>query len=254
VTAIKRLDAARTAIAKLGKMMEMHIGDAFHAVRIEEIELTADYLMKKEEEREAARAERERLREERKVELELAATRERLEKERSHIVTVIEKVRVNGSSDPELERKLADIDSAIAQNDYRAANIRAGYVYVISNRGAFGDHVVKIGLIRRLEPLDRIYELGDASVPFRYDVHAIFFSEDAVSLENELHERFSAHRVNWVNARKEFFFASPAEVRTVLSEKLGNLLEFAEHVESTEYLQSVRYWPVHIQPPQTSNN
>ena len=195
--------------------------------------------MKKEEEREAARAERERLREERKVELELAAARERLEKERSHILAVIEKVRANGSSDPELERKLADIDSAIAQNDYRAANIRAGYVYVISNRGAFGDHVVKIGLTRRLEPLDRIYELGDASVPFRFDVHAIFFSEDAVSLENELHEHFSARRVNWANDRKEFFFASPADVRAVLSEKLGNLLEFAEHAESTEYLQSV---------------
>lgn len=165
---------------------------------------------------------------------------------------MIEQVRANGSSDPELERKLADIDSAIAQNDYRAANIRAGYVYVISNRGAFGDHVVKIGLTRRLEPLDRIYELGDASVPFRFDVHAIFFSEDAVSLETELHERFSGHRVNWVNNRKEFFFASPAEVRTVLSEKLGNLLEFAEHVESTEYLQSIRYWPGNIQLPQPS--
>jgi hypothetical protein len=111
---------------------------------------------------------------------------------------------------------------------------------------------VKIGLTRRLEPLDRIHELGDAAVPFRFDVHAIFFSEDAVSLEHELHERFSAIRVNWVNNRKEFFFASPAEVRTVLSEKLGNLLEFAEHVESTEYLQSVRYWPVDIQPPQPS--
>ena len=253
VTAIKRLDAARTAIVKLGKMMEMHIGDAFHALRIEEIELTADFLMKKEEEREAARAERERLREERKVELELAAERERLEKERSHIVTVIEKIRADGSSDPGLERKLADIDSAIAQNDYRAANIRAGYVYVISNRGAFGGHVVKIGLTRRLEPLERIYELGDASVPFRYDVHAIFFSEDAVRLENELHECFSSRRVNWVNNRKEFFFASPAEVRTVLSEKLGNLLEFAEHAESTEYLQSIRYWPEDIQPPHPSH-
>ena len=252
VTATKRLDAARTAIAKLGKMMEMRIGDEFHAIRIEEIELIADYLMKKEEEREIARAERERLREERKVALELAAARERLEKERSHILTVIEKVRANGSSDPELERKLADIDKAIALNDYRAANIRAGYVYVISNRGAFGDGVLKIGLTRRLEPLDRVYELGDASVPFRFDVHAIFFSEDAVSLENELHERFSARRVNWANDRKEFFFASPAEVRTVLSEKLGNLLEFAEHVESTEYLQSVRYWPEHIRSPQPS--
>lgn len=252
VTAIKRLDAARTAIVKLGKMMEMHIKDEFHALRIEEIQLTADYLMKKEEEREAARTERERLREERKVEQELAATRERLEKERSHILTVLEKVRADGSSDAELERTLADVDSAIAQNDYRAANIRAGYVYVISNRGAFGDHVVKIGLTRRLEPLDRIYELGDASVPFRFDVHAIFFSEDAVSLEKELHEYFSSRRVNWANDRKEFFFASPADVRTVLLEKLGNLLEFTEHAESTEYLQSVRYWPVHIQPSQPS--
>ncbi len=252
VTAIKRLDAAKAAIAKLGRMMEMQIGDTFHALRIEEIQLSADYLMKKEEERELARAERERLREERKVELELAAAREKLVKERNHILTVIEKVRANGSSDPILESKLAEIDSAIALNDYRTANIRAGYVYIISNRGAFGEHVVKIGLTRRLEPLERIFELGDASVPFRFDVHAIFFSEDAVSLENELHEHFSSCRVNWANSRKEFFFASPADVRKVLSEKLGNLLEFTEHVESTEYLQSIRYWPQHIQPPQPS--
>lgn len=249
VTAIKRLDAARAAIAKLGRMMEMRIGGAFHALRVEEIELTSDFLMKKEEEREAARAERERLREERKVAQELAAARERLDKERSHILTVIEKLQAGGSSDSELERKLADIDGAIAMNDYRAANIRAGYVYVISNRGAFGDHVVKIGLTRRLDPQERVYELGDASVPFRFDVHAIFFSEDAVALENELHERFSARRVNWANDRKEFFFSSPAEVRAVLAEKLGNLLEFTEHVESTEYLQSVRYWPEHIRAP-----
>jgi hypothetical protein len=243
VTAIKRLAAARTAIAKLGKMMEMHISDQFHALRIEEIELTADFLIKKEEEREAARAERERLREERKVEQELAAARERLNKERSHLVTVMAKLEESGSPDAELERKLAEVDSAIAQNDYRAANIRAGYVYVISNRGAFGERVVKIGLTRRLDPLDRINELGDASVPFRYDVHAIYFSEDAVRLESELHEHFASRRMNWVNSRREFFFASPGEVRAVLAEKLGNLLEFAEHAESTEYLQSLQYWP-----------
>ena len=252
VIAIKRLDAARTAIAKLGKMMEMRIGDEFHAIRIEEIELTADYLMKKEEEREAARAERERLREERKVELELAAARESLEKERSHLLSVIEKVLASGSSDPELERKLADIDSAIALNDYRAANIRAGYVYVISNRGAFGERVVKIGLTRRLEPQDRIDELGDASVPFRFDVHAIFFSENAVSLENELHKHFESRRVNRANNRKEFFFASPADVRTVLTEKLGNLLNFTEHADSIDYLQSVQGWPDDIRAPQPS--
>lgn len=93
---------------------------------------------------------------------------------------------------------------------------------------------------------------GDASVPFRFDVHAIFFSEDAVSLESELHAHFSLRRVNWANDRKEFFVATPGEVRMALAEKLGNLLEFAEHVDSTEYLQSVRYWPTHAQPPEPS--
>jgi len=249
VTAKKRLEGSRTAIANLGRMMKMRISDAFHALRIEEIELTADYLMKKQEEREAAREERERLREERKVELEIAAERERLNKERSHLVTVVDKLRAAGSSDPELERKLTDIDNAIAHNDYRLANIRAGYVYVISNRGAFGAHVVKIGVTRRLEPLDRINELGDASVPFHYDVHALYFSEDAITLENDLHHHFSDHRVNWVNMRREFFFASPAEVRSVLAEKVGNLLEFTERVESTEYLQSVKYWPAVVGHP-----
>lgn len=247
--AVKRLEVSRTAIAKLGKMMEMRIGDGFHALRVEEIELTADYLIKKEEEREAARAERERLREERKVEQELAAARERLEKERTHLATVIEKLKASGSSDPDLEQQLMNVDNAIVQNDFRAANIRAGYVYVISNRGALGEHVVKIGLTRRLEPLDRINELGDASVPFRFDVHAIYFSEDAVKLENELHEHFASRRMNWANNRKEFFFASPVDVRSVLIEKVGNLLEFAEHCESTEYYQSVNYWPKDFRHP-----
>ena len=245
-SALKRLIAARDEIAKLGAMMEMRIGNEYHALRVEEIELTADYQMKKEEEREAARAERERLREERKVELELAAAREQLDKERAHLVNVIEKLRVAGADSTDLERKLAEVDQAIVQNDFRAANIRAGYVYVISNRGAFGQHVVKIGLTRRLEPLYRIQELGDASVPFRFDIHAIYFSEDAVTLEAELHEHFASRRVNWANDRKEFFFATSTEVRNVLTAKLGNLLEFVEQVESTEYSQSVRYWPAHI--------
>ena len=243
VTAKKRLDASREAIAKLGRVMEMRISEEFHALRLEEIELTADYLMKKQEEREAAREERERLREEAKVAAELAAERERLEKERTHLVNALAALRATGSGDSALERKLAEIDDAITQNDYRAANVRAGYVYVISNRGAFGEHVVKIGLTRRLEPLDRVQELGDASVPFRFDVHALFFSEDAVTLEAELHEHFADRRVNFANPRKEFFFASPADVRDVLSAKVGNLLEFIEHPESTEYLQSLGYWP-----------
>ena len=243
VTAKNRLEASRSAIANLGKMMEMRISDAFHLLRTEEIELTADFLMKKQEERELAKEERERLREERKVAQELAAERERLDKERAHLLTAVERLRAMGSSNPELESKLAEVDSAIARNDYRAANIRAGYVYVISNRGAFGDHIVKIGLTRRLEPSERIDELGGAAVPFRFDTHALYFSQDAVTLENELHHHFADRRVNHANMRREFFFATAAEVRAVLTEKVGSLLEFAEQPESTEYLQSVRYWP-----------
>ena len=246
VTAKRRLDASRTSIAKLGAMMEMHISDEFHSLRLEEIELTADWLMMKQQEKEDAREERERLREERKVQQELAAERQRLDKERAHLANAVAALKASGESDPALEATLAEIDSAIAANDYRAANIRAGYVYVISNRGAFGPGVVKIGLTRRLEPLDRVAELGDASVPFRFDVHALIFSEDAVTLENELHRRFADRAVNLVNARKEFFFASPAEVRDALAEQVGSLLEFTEHAEATEYLQSTAGWPAEV--------
>lgn len=249
VTAKKRLEASRAAIAKLGRMMEMRITDEFHALRLEEIELTADWLMKKQEEKEAAREERVRLREERLAEKELAEERARLDKERAHVQNALAAVQSAGGEDADLEGRLAVIDEAIARNDYRIANIRAGYVYVISNRGAFGNNVVKIGLTRRLEPLERINELGDASVPFRFDVHALFFSEDAVSLETELHRRFSERAVNRVNSRREFFFATPAEVRDALVEEVGSLLEFAEHPDATEYLQSVRYWPALEEPP-----
>lgn len=243
VTAKKRLDASRTSIAKLGAVMEMRISDEFHALRLEEIELTADWLMKKQEEREAAREEQARLREERRVQQELAVERERLDKERAHLINALASLASTGSSDPDLQARLATIDAAIEQNDYRAANIRAGYVYVISNRGAFGPGVVKIGLTRRLEPLDRVIELGGASVPFRFDVHALFFSEDAVTLENELHQHFAGRALNLANPRKEFFFATPADVRAVLIDKVGNLLEFTERADATEFLQSVGTWP-----------
>ena len=242
LTAKKRLEASRKAIAKLGKMMEMHISDDFHSLRLEEIELTGDWLMKKQE-REAAREERARLREERRVERELAEERERLDKERAHLLNAFAALRASGGEDSEIRARLAEVDDAIAQNDYRAANIRAGYIYVISNRGAFGNNVVKIGLTRRLEPIDRVNELGGASVPFRFDIHALFFSEDAVTLENELHKHFARRSVNHANTRKEFFFATPTEVRAVLASKVGSLLEFTEHADATEYLQSVRYWP-----------
>jgi hypothetical protein len=245
VTAKKRLGNAVEAIAKLGAMMEMRVSPEFHALRIEEIELTADYLMKLQEEKEQAREEREQLREQRRVEAELAAARDRLEKERSHYLNALNTLRAAGKDDEaaELETKLADVDRAIADADYRAANIRAGYVYVISNPGALGPHMVKIGMTRRLEPLERIAELGDASVPFPFEVHAMYFSDDAVTLEAELHRSFAERKVNWVNERREFFFASPAEVREVLARKVGNLLQYSDEPEAMQFHQSRGQWP-----------
>jgi len=247
-TAKRRLEASRTAIARLGVRMEMHIDDAFHALRIEEIELSADWLMKKQEEREAAREERARLREEARVQQELKDERAQLDKERAHLSNALEVLRAQGREDIDLIARLVAVDQAIEQNDFRAANIRAGYIYVISNEGAFGRGVVKIGLTRRLEPTERIAELSGASVPFRFEVHALFFSEDAVTLENELHKHFASRALNQANPRKEFFFASPSEVRDVLLQRVGNVLEFAETIEATEYLQSLGTWPQSHRP------
>lgn len=244
-TAVARLERAMTAIERLGAIMEMRVNPDYHQVRVEELELTADFQMKVQEERERAREERAELKEQQRVERELAAEREKLDKERAHYLGVLEALRAKGddAAVAELEGRLHDIDAAIEANDYRAANIRAGYIYVISNVGALGPNVVKIGMTRRLEPRDRVRELGDASVPFLYDTHALFFSEDAITLENELHKAFADRRVNHVNARREFFFATPAEVRELLLEKVGGLLEFNEEPEAPEYFQSRGLWP-----------
>lgn len=252
-TAEKRLTSAMAAIEKLGVIMEMRINPDFHQLRIHELQLVADYQMKRQEEKERAREERELLREQRKVEAELAAERERLDKERAHYQRALEQLRANGDQQAigELQQRLSDIDKSIEANDYRTANIRAGYVYVISNIGAFGPGIVKIGMTRRLEPMDRVRELGDASVPFRYDVHVIHFSDDAVTLETELHHHFAERRVNFVNQRREFFFATPAEVRDVLVEKTGGMLEYTDTPEAAEYFQSVGQWPAVDTTPRT---
>lgn len=139
-----------------------------------------------------------------------------------------------------LREQLAEVDRAIESVDYRAANIRAGYVYLVSNIGSFGEKMVKLGLTRRLDPMDRIRELSDASVPFNFDVHALFFSKDAIGIETAMHQRLANLRVNIVNRRREFFRATPLEVKAHLGELAGELLEFQELPEALEYRQSLR--------------
>ncbi|WP_326611525.1 GIY-YIG nuclease family protein [Streptomyces scopuliridis] len=139
-----------------------------------------------------------------------------------------------------MEAKLADIESALNDVETRAANIRTGYVYVISNVGAFGDSMVKIGMTRRLEPLERVYELSGAAVPFRFDVHALIFSKDAVGLETRLHQEFASQRVNRVNSRKEFFYVTPGEVRDALTRYAGeHVVEFNEVPQALEWRASI---------------
>lgn len=243
--AIERLEKVAATIEKLGKTMNIRISSPYLGLRRKELELTADFLQKQAEEKEAERLEKERLREERKVQQEIERERARLEKERQHYLNAIEVLAEKGDNEGvlRLQGQVADIEKGIADVDYRAANIRAGYVYVISNIGSFGERMVKVGLTRRLDPIDRIRELSDASVPFNFDVHALFFSKDAVGIETELHARLASCRVNLINLRREFFRVTPQEVKTHLAELAGDLLEFHETAEAFEYRQCLAQIP-----------
>ena len=237
---VERLSKTMESIAKLGKSMSIRISAGYHRLRVEELWLTADYLAKVEEEKQASREAREALREQRRVDQELAKAREKLDKEREHyanaLAALVAKGDVAGAA--RLEAQLADVDRALADVDYRAANQRAGYVYVISNLGAMGENMIKVGMTRRLEPMDRIRELGDASVPFGFDVHALFFADDAVGIEAEMHRRLADRRVNRVNLRREFFYATPREAVGQLRDLASEVLSFTEIPEALEFHQS----------------
>ena len=238
--AIGRLKKSREAIERFGAAMGLSISKEYFELRVKELELVSDLANKKKEEREQEREERAKLREEARVQRELEEKSRELRKERDRLLSVKSRLEEQGDEKQigEILRNLEEIEGAIEQNDYRAANIRAGYVYVVSNIGSFGEDVVKIGLTRRLEPEERIKELSDASVPFVFDKHLIYFSDDAVGLEADLHAVFDKRRVNLANPRKEFFRVTPQEVQEELEKRVGTLLEFVRKPEADEYYQS----------------
>ncbi len=241
-SAQKRLSKAREQIAKQGQMIDLSVTDRYHWLRLKELELAARHQQAKAADREKERERRAELREQKALEAEIKREKERLDKERNHYLNSIQRMRESGDAEgaAALQGELDRIDAEIADADYRAANIRAGYVYVISNIGAFGEGVVKIGMTRRLEPEDRIRELSDASVPFNFDVHALFFSEDAVTIEAMLHREFAARRLNKVNHRREFFRAHPQQVLDALTEHQVSVLEFNTLAAADDYRMS---WP-----------
>lgn len=238
--AIDRLNKVAATIEKLGKTMSIRVSKDYLNLRTLELELTADFLQKQSEEKEQERAARERLKEERKAQAEMEREKAKLEKERQHYINAIAALTEKGdlAAIERIKEQLSDVERAIQDVDYRAANIRAGYVYVISNIGSFGESIVKIGMTRRLDPMDRIRELSDASVPFNFDVHALFFSNDAVGIETAMHSRLSSKRCNLINMRREFFYVTPAEAKSHLSELAGELLTFQDTAEAIEFRQS----------------
>ena len=240
--ALGKIHRIADTIERLGASSSIRISPDYIEMRTRELLLAVQHLQAKQTERELERERKAELREQARAERELEAERERLEKEKQHYLNVLKVVQDTGDQEEtaRLKEELVAIEKGINDVEERTANIRAGYVYVISNIGAFGDRMVKIGMTRRLDPMDRVRELGDASVPFGFDVHALFFSDDAVTLEADLHRRFASRRVNRINTRREFFYATPAEVRDALSQIAGNLLEFTDEPKAEQYRLSLQ--------------
>lgn len=141
---------------------------------------------------------------------------------------------------PQVNQQMQALDTEEKVIDYREQNAKAGYVYIISNVGSFGDGVYKIGMTRRLEPMDRVDELGDASVPFTFDVHALIFSEDAPALESKLHQHFSKNRINKLNNRKEFFKADIQEIESVIRKHYDKVVDLIKDAPAEQYRESLR--------------
>lgn len=236
-----KIGKSASSIGKLTKPLDISISYDYQRLKGRELELAGQVESAREIEREKLRAKREAMKEQAQAEAELEAKKKALLKERKHFENVLERIKETGDEGrvAEVQAELEQIDAGIADVDYRKANIRAGYVYVISNIGSFGERMIKIGMTRRLDPMDRVRELGDASVPFGFDVHALFFTEDAIDVERQLHEAFAQQRVNRVNLRREFFYATPAEVKKALDSISGDVLEFTEEAEAEQYYASL---------------
>lgn len=246
---VERIEKTCEQISKLGNIMDIYITDRYKELKIEEVKLALDFWQKKQAEKDEIREIKRQQREEAKLQKEIEAERQKLKKEQLHynnaLNAIMQQIEKDGETPEliakkqELQEHIADTETAINNVDYREANKRAGYVYVISNIGAFGEDMYKIGMTRRLDPEERIDELSDASVPFHYDVHAMIFSDDAPGLETALHNAFEHQKVNKINPRKEFFHVPLNEIKKVVRENFDKTVEWTDFPEAEQYRQSV---------------
>ena len=243
---IKNFDA----INNLNKSNDVHIQNEYLNLKIEELRLTHEYELKKYEEKEEQRRIREQMREEEKAIRDFEKAEKEAEKEEKLLHQAMKKAQEEIAKATEEERQkyesqLAELQTKLIEAEAKhqravsmAQQTKSGHIYIISNIGSFGENVYKIGMTRRLDPQDRINELGDASVPFKFDVHAMIYSENAPELENKLHKAFNDKRLNNINLRREYFSTTLQEIEDVVKENHGEI-EFTKIAEAKEYRESL---------------
>lgn len=247
-----KIKKAKETINKLGDRWGIEITEEYLQAMLDELHLVYEYNEKIEEEREEQRRIREEMREEEKAQRELEKARLEAEKEESRYQDALDKARkeLEGKQGKELdeltakmqalERQLAEAHQRKERALSQAQLTKSGHVYVISNIGSFGENVYKIGMTRRLEPLDRVKELSDASVPFIFDVHAVIYSENAPEMENQLHKLFDKRRVNLVNDKREFFNVTLTEIESAVKNISNDAdIEFRKVAEAKEFRETI---------------
>lgn len=243
----KYLDIAAAGNQSIAGTLSKFIGEIEYLF-INAVKIEYNYYVKREQAKQEQAAIREQMRQEAEERKALDQERKKVEKEEQKFKNEIDKVRAQIESASESEKaalnaKILELESKLSdvavkkESIVQLQNGKAGNVYVISNLGSFGDSVFKIGMTRRLDPLDRINELGSASVPFKFDVHSFIFSEDAVGLEAKLHQILNDKRVNKVNLRKEFFYSSVDELEQLV-QQIDPTAEFNKTMIAEEFKQS----------------
>ena len=241
-----RLQKAFDAINKLNTSSQIHISQDYLNLKLEELRLYHEYKEKRQEEKEAQAEAKRQIREEAKLQKELDKAIKEEEQYKKLLAKVkAEAAKASGEQLDALNTRITLLTGELEEahsNSERAKSMaqqtRVGNIYVISNIGSFGENVYKIGMTRRLDPMDRVKELGDASVPFIFDVHAIIYTEDAPKLESDLHSVFNNKRVNRVNLRKEFFNVSLEEIEAEVI-KICPETEFIKIPEARDYRETV---------------
>jgi hypothetical protein len=247
----ERIEKAFKDINKLGEVFSISITDYFKTLKIEELSLTHEYEEKKYQEKEEQKRIREQMREEDRAQKELEKEQREAEDEEKRFQKALDKARkelgsVSQNELEELNKQIYSLEQRLKDAQERkeralsmAQMTKVGHIYVISNIGSFGEGVVKIGMTRRLDPLDRVRELGDASVPFQFDIHAIIHSENAPELERQLHKKFQDQRLNRINGRKEFFRVGLEEIEEFVKGHLNAQIEFTLLAEAREYRETL---------------